>query len=335
MRPYSAESGILWMFAAFRNCPGTQSTQRRRREPQRENRESFACVLRGACIVTGFLCVNSLFVFRTRYSKPITQYVLMNKPLSVAAVDLDDTIVRSDWTVSERTLRALRTWQERRGPVVIATGRPPRSTRKIPDVLHAHPWICYNGAVAHIDGEEIYRNLVPIEVVHQILEQFRQHDPTLWLGLEINDRLYINQPTNRADAIHVENLLEVADQPVAKVLVRVDDAAQIDAYLAVLPEGVRALVSTKVPLVQVMAHTASKGAALAALVARWDLALENVVAFGDDVNDVEMVQESGLGVAMNNAVPEVKAVADCITASNDDDGVALVLEKLLAQQQPG
>ena len=62
----------------------------------------------------------------------------------------------------------------------------------------------------------------------------------------------------------------------------------------------------------------------------WGIALSSVVAFGDDTNDVEMLRECGLGVAMANAVDEVKAVADFITLNNDDDGVGIVLEKLLA-----
>lgn len=254
----------------------------------------------------------------------------MSDQLSVVAVDLDDTLVRSDWTVSERTMRALRTWQETRGPVVIATGRPPRWTRKIPDPLHAHPWICYNGAVVQENGEEIYRNLVPAATARQIIQQFQERDPTCWLGLEIDDVLYINRPEDRPDAVVVDDLLSVADRPAAKVLFRLEDEAQIPAYLEMLPDSVRSLVSSKVAMVQVMARTASKGMALQALVQRWDLTLDHVVSFGDDVNDVEMVEESGLGVAMSNAVPEVKAVANYITGSNDEDGVAVVLERLLA-----
>lgn len=255
----------------------------------------------------------------------------MKHELSVVAVDLDDTIVRSDWTVSERTLRVLDEWHRRRGPVIIATGRPPRWTRKIPDALHGHPWICYNGAVAHNEtGEVIYRNLVSSAAARRIITEFQERDPTCWLGLEVEDTLYINQEDERPDATVVTDLLAYVDQPISKVLLRVDNADLLRGYLALLPEDVRALVSTKVALVQIMARTASKGAALEAMVQRWNLSLANVIAFGDDVNDVEMIEGSGVGVAMANAVDEVKAVADCDTASNDEDGVAVVLERLLA-----
>ena len=91
-----------------------------------------------------------------------------------------------------------------------------------------------------------------------------------------------------------------------------------------------ALISPKYDLVQVIPYGASKAAALHWLLERWGLSLDEVIAFGDDVNDVEMVAEAGLGVAMANAVPEVKAVADRITTTNDEDGVAAVLEEFLA-----
>ncbi|RIK43550.1 MAG: Cof-type HAD-IIB family hydrolase, partial [Chloroflexi bacterium] len=74
---------------------------------------------------------------------------------------------------------------------------------------------------------------------------------------------------------------------------------------------------------------ANKAAALAVLMADWGVPLAQVVAFGDDTNDIEMLQECGLGVAVANAADEVKQVADEITATNDEDGVAIVLERLL------
>jgi hydroxymethylpyrimidine pyrophosphatase-like HAD family hydrolase len=81
-----------------------------------------------------------------------------------------------------------------------------------------------------------------------------------------------------------------------------------------------------------MSATADKSNALAHLVERWGYSIEQVVAFGDDINDVGMVAASGLGVAVENAVPEVIAVADHVTASNNADGVAAVLREFLAQR---
>ena len=75
--------------------------------------------------------------------------------LKRVATDLDDTLIRNDWKVSDRTVELLYRWRDERGPVVIATGRPPRMTRKIREELHEFPWICYNGAIAYEEGQEI------------------------------------------------------------------------------------------------------------------------------------------------------------------------------------
>jgi 5-amino-6-(5-phospho-D-ribitylamino)uracil phosphatase len=249
--------------------------------------------------------------------------------LSVAAVDLDDTIVRSDGTISDRTLDALHAWEAHGGRVIIATGRPPRMTRRIPDKLHHLPWICYNGAVIHHKELVLYEDLISGEDTRLIVEAILAAGPDVRVGVEIGDVLYLNQPLDRPGARHVADLLSVANQPSAKVILTMDHYRQIEPLLAAFPASARVLLSEKYNIAQIMPFASSKERALRHLLEQWGLSMVNVVAFGDDVNDVEMVAEAGLGVAMDNAVDAVKAVADRITLSNDEDGVALVLEELI------
>jgi Cof subfamily protein (haloacid dehalogenase superfamily) len=222
----------------------------------------------------------------------------------------------------------LHAWEARGGRVIIATGRPPRSTRRIPDRLHHLPWICYNGAVIHHGESVLYEDFISGEDTQLIVEAILAAGPDVRVGVEIGDVLYINQPLDRPGAQHVADLLSVANQPSAKVLLSLDHYRQIEPVLAAFPTTARVLLSEKYNLVQIMPYATSKERALRHLLEEWGLSMENVVAFGDDVNDVEMVAEAALGVAMDNAVDEVKAVADRITATNDEDGVALVLEEL-------
>jgi Cof subfamily protein (haloacid dehalogenase superfamily) len=251
--------------------------------------------------------------------------------ISVVAVDLDDTIVRSDGAISERTLDALHTWEDRGGHVIIATGRPPRSTRHIPHRLHHLPWICYNGAVIHHGEAVLYEDFISSEDTRLIVETILAASPNVRVGIEIGDVLYMNQPVDRPGVQHVVDLLSVANQPSAKVILTIEHYRQIEPMLTAFPASARVLLSEKYNIVQIMPYTTSKERALRHLLDKLALSMENVVAFGDDVNDVEMVAEAGLGVAMDNAVSEVKAVADRITATNDEDGVALVVEELLAR----
>lgn len=252
--------------------------------------------------------------------------------LSIAAVDLDDTIVRSDDTISDRTLNALAAWEARGHHVIIATGRPPRMTRAIPDVLHHLHWICYNGVVIRRQDRILFEEMIEYGMARQIIERILAIDPRAPIGLEIDDRLYLNRESRRADVIVVDHPLSAPQRPVAKILMPLGSYREVAARMGALPPGVRALLSEKYDIAQIMPGQSSKARALTHLVEQLGFTMERVVAFGDDVNDVEMLREAGLGVAMANGVAEVKTVADRITATVDEDGVAIVLEELLAGQ---
>jgi 5-amino-6-(5-phospho-D-ribitylamino)uracil phosphatase len=250
--------------------------------------------------------------------------------ITVAAIDLDDTLLRGDGTLSPRNEQSLHRWQAAGKRLVIATGRPGRSVnRSVAEALHGLPLICYNGAEIHLDGHKIYENLIPAAIARQLVEQVQQTSADYVVGLEIGGELYLNRHVERTSPFHVADLLEVACRPAAKVLIFGDQLERLDPVFAAVPAPARVLHSSRYKFVQILAATADKAEALRVLMEQWQVSLNAVVAFGDDTNDVEMVRECGLGVAMENAVAEVKAVAARITASNDEDGVAQVLEELL------
>jgi 5-amino-6-(5-phospho-D-ribitylamino)uracil phosphatase len=249
----------------------------------------------------------------------------------VAAVDLDDTLLRSDGTISPYTLEVLQRWQGSGRRLVIATGRPQRTIHPaLPAVLHDLPVICYNGAEIHIDGQRVHEILIPSDAVRLIVEQLLLTAPDCTVGLEVAGELYLNRAMDRPTPYQVADLLEIAARPAAKVLIFGEQLTALAPLLEALPATARALHSARYRhFVQILAAGANKAAALAVLMAQWGVPLRQVVAFGDDTNDIELLLECGLGVAMDNAAEEVKAVADEVTATNDDDGVALVLARLL------
>ena len=249
--------------------------------------------------------------------------------ISVVAVDLDETLLRNDGGVSPRTLAALAAWEATGQRLVIATGRPPRSARKIPEALRHLPCVCYNGAAIYQDSISFYRRTIPAADTWQIVAGLLTAMPGSRVGVEIDDALYVNQPSERWGHIFTPDLLGMAPRPAAKIIMSLHDYQQAVSTTAFLPSTAQVLLSKKYDLAQIMPNGSSKATALHYLIDSWGVAMSQVAAFGDDVNDVEMVQAAGLGVAMDNAVDEVKAVADRITASNDRDGVALVVEELL------
>ncbi len=258
------------------------------------------------------------------------------------ALDLDDTLLRSDGTISAVTMDALRRWRAAGRHIAIATGRPPRGAAQcVPAELADVPWICYNGAEIRLNGATIYSDLIETESARAVVAAALKQIPDSCIGLEIDDMLYLNRHPSPSKAKHVvEDLLARATGPAAKVLffspnrrrdAGVDDGvlAELEGLLAGLPAGTRPMLSNRYNLVQVLSASADKVEALRFLAQRWSIGLEQFMAFGDDVNDVEMLRACGVGVAVANAVPEVLAVADRVTASNNEDGVALVLNELL------
>ncbi len=253
--------------------------------------------------------------------------------ISVIASDLDDTLLRKDGTISDATLALFRRWEEAGNRLLIATGRPPRSARSgLPPALAHLPLICYNGAVAFENGETIFEEFIPGDIAQAIVDRLLARAPLARIGLEIHDQLYLNQTPPRALAGYtVVDLATVYHQPTAKIILRNSQVDLLGDALDDLPPGVQIMVSNRYDLIQIMPRRVNKANALAALVARWGLTLQNVIAFGDDVNDVEMLQQSAIGVAVSNAVPEVLAAADHITGTPEEDGVGMVVEELLIE----
>ena len=264
----------------------------------------------------------------------------------VIALDLDETLLRSDKSLSPRTLDLLREWRARGNEIVVATGRPPRSVAAvIPDLLRDVPWICYNGAEVRLNGRTLFTDLMPAESARHLVAWALEALPTWRTGVEIDDTLYVNHPFDRPKRyVLAPDLLAVIQQPAAKVLYfdqqqsdytptamdGDDPFAHLRPLLSDLPPNTRPMLSQKYRLAQFLSATADKAVALRFVVESLGLGMEQTIAFGDDVNDAQMVAEAGLGVAVANAAPEVLAAADRVTASNDEDGVALVLAELLA-----
>lgn len=252
--------------------------------------------------------------------------------ISVIATDLDDTLITRGNTIPPHTLDLFARWEALGNRLLIATGRPPRSARAdLPPALAHLPLICYNGAVAFENGSTVYQQFIPGPTTQAIVERLLDRAPHARIGLEIDDQLYLNQePPRPALAGHtVVDLRTVAHRPAAKVILRRSQADLLGDALDILPDEVQMMVSNRYDLIQLMPRSVDKANALAALVARWGLSLANVIAFGDDVNDVEMLRRSAVGVAVSNAVPEVLAVADLVTGTPEEEGVGEVVRWLM------
>lgn len=256
---------------------------------------------------------------------------MMKPNAMLLALDLDDTLLDADKRVSPTNLAALESWLAAGHEIVVATGRPPRGVAPVlPPLLDNAPRIVYNGAQTIVDGQVVYTNPLPASAVKQMLAWTAQSGEEWWIGLEIEDQLYVNQHFAKPDAFVVADLWGLCEHPVSKLIFFFPNGrGNIDPLLAAVPEEARALVTPKFSVVQLCARTADKAEALRHLLQSRQMSMDAVVAIGDDINDVEMVCASGIGIAVENALPEVKTVADWIVPRHDADGVAHAIHRLL------
>ena len=258
------------------------------------------------------------------------------------ATDLDGTIVRSDGTISARTRAALSAAEAAGALVVIVTGRPPRWLDGIADQTgHRGLAICANGALVWDLHDERLVAAHPFqpEVVRDLAAQLRAAIPGLGFAVEAVDRGFAHEPdyrprwTSDGDTV-VAELETLLSAPVAKLLAR-HEGMSADELLArardVVTEDIASLThSSRDGLLEISAAGITKASALAQLCAEHDIGPAEVVAFGDMPNDLPMLAWAGQGIAVANAHSEVLRAVDEVAASNDDDGVAQVLERWFA-----
>lgn len=256
----------------------------------------------------------------------------------LVATDLDGTLYRSDGTVSERARAALRLVRDRGAVLVVVTGRPPRWLAEVAeDTGHSGLAICANGAYVYDLAEErvVEERLLSSEAALACMRRLVEAIPGVVFAAEHGHRFSREEGYRTRwpapDAVVVTSAEELCDTPIAKLLVR-HEGLDADALLAAATEIAGDLAtlthSSREGLLEISASGVSKATALAALAAELGVAAERAIAFGDMPNDLPMLAWAGHSVAVENAHPRVLAAVDEVTGSNDDDGVARVLERL-------
>jgi Cof subfamily protein (haloacid dehalogenase superfamily) len=257
------------------------------------------------------------------------------------ATDLDGTIVNHDGSVSPRVVEAFAAAMDVGIRVVFVTGRPPRWMPAIAEATgHSGVGICANGAFVYdMEAESVLETFaMSAGVAVDATRRVREVLPGAAFALE-TEVGFGHEPAYRPrwDAMTPAGVGPIAgliSGDVAKLLVRDDAVPGDDMLMAAQPAlaGVVEVTHSDVTdsLLELSALGVTKGRTLARLASQWGIAQDEVVAFGDMPNDVDMLQWAGRGYAVGNAHPLVLEVADERAPSIDDDGVAQVVERLLA-----
>lgn len=269
-------------------------------------------------------------------------------PFRLLALDIDGTLLRSDRTISPRTLLALRAARERGVRLVLVTGRRLPAARRAAAALGDVDLVLHNGALIVENGVVLRCRPFPRELARQAIRIGRQlgADPVVHAGQQGEGRLLVEgvRPSNtllayyveksHPDVVQVDDLESALDEDPLQVMFG-GDHLLMEELLPQLLERMGAPVRIErtlypergVGILDVLAPGVNKAEAVAWLQRRWRVAAPETLAVGDNWNDREMLQEAGLGMVMGNAEPALRALGLPVLPTNDEDGVAVAVEK--------
>ncbi|QNE76176.1 HAD hydrolase family protein [Streptomyces finlayi] len=263
------------------------------------------------------------------------------------ATDLDGTLLRDDKTLSDRTVAALAAAEEAGIEVFFVTGRPARWMSVVSDHVHGHGMaICANGAAVvdlRADGTPLVVRPLERDAALAAVRTLREVAPGTSFAVEFTTGIHYEPayPPFHLDpgatVATAEKLLRAdspgSGAPVLKLLAHHAELAP-DAFLALArgAAGVLASITRSSPtaLLEISGSDVSKASTLALCCADRGISQAEVVAFGDMPNDVEMLGWAGASFAMGNAHPDALDAASGRTLTNNEDGVAVVIERILA-----
>jgi Cof subfamily protein (haloacid dehalogenase superfamily) len=228
--------------------------------------------------------------------------------------------------------------------VVLATARPPRGTRTLLQALDiTSPVINYNGAVIWNpleDTAQYHEPLMP-QLAQEIVAEARAIHPEIMVAIEVLDHWHTDRVDDRflpadggtAQPDSVGLIDRVLEQPATKINI-FGEPETLKPVLEMITERYWktrqvAVFLTDPTLIQVTHPLVDKGIALQRIARKMNLKREEVMAIGDASNDMGMIEWSGFGVAVANAYPAVRQIADVIVPSNDDLGVARAIQRFV------
>ena len=261
----------------------------------------------------------------------------------IIAVDLDGTLLKDNKTISLRNRSALAKLRELGHKVVIATGRPYRASEAYyKELLLDSPIVNFNGAFIHhpINPTDFKTEHTPLDkhtayTILETCEAFKVQN----IMVEIMDEYYLRYENRGfADAftlgqspVEFGNLNQILKVDPTSILIHPEDNNHVqlkdllsDAHAEVIEQR-----SWGHPwnVIEIVKAGLNKAVGLQKISKYYDIPKERIIAFGDEDNDLEMLDYVGCGVAMANAIDELKSVSNELTTTNEEDGVARFLEE--------
>lgn len=259
-------------------------------------------------------------------------------------LDLDDTLLRNDGTISPRNKQALMSAQEAGVKVVLASGRPTYAMTTLADELELERFgsyiLSFNGAkiINWKTQEEAFSSTLTPQMAHELHGMSLQEGVSAltYVGDEIvaesvTEYTLVESEITGMKINEVPSFVEAVQVPVVKVLMVADPERLVivEDKLKAKMAGKLNVMRSKPFFLEFTEDGVNKGTSLNHLIQQLGIERSEVIAMGDGYNDIAMLEFAGLGVAMGNAPEEIKELADYVTDTNMNDGVAQVVEAFI------
>jgi Cof subfamily protein (haloacid dehalogenase superfamily) len=261
------------------------------------------------------------------------------------AIDIDGTLLNNKSQLSERNAMAIKNCIAQGIPVIIATSRPARSVRRLlgMEIMNACSLVMQNGAIGTgrppLTGN--IKEIIPRKIFRGLMAAVLEMEPEIRITFELEGESFgTNNPRDPVSLwernsatpdmqLTLEEALKGEPTKIAIGGLERDITHVAEMLLKHYGDTLSIVGEAGKTFFNITSKTASKSNTIRRLLQSQNIPLESVVALGDDLPDYDMLSACGFPIAVANAVPEIKAICRYSTASNNDDGVALVLEKIL------
>ena len=271
----------------------------------------------------------------------------MNEKMNqkVLVLDIDGTLTNSDKEITEATKKGIIHIQERGHIVILASGRPTPGMKRYAEELELEKFggylLSFNGGrITNCKTKEIvFQQTLPSHVISKIYQFAEENDcgiitytnEGIISGRRLDKYIELESKINNLPVKIVDNFIAYQNCDLNKCLMTADgEKAEIyEKQLAEKFEKELSIYRSEPFFIEIMPKNIDKATSLDRMLTSVGLTRENAICCGDGFNDMTMIQYAGVGVAMENAQPAVKEAADYITKSNDEDGIAHVIDKFI------
>lgn len=261
----------------------------------------------------------------------------------ILVLDIDGTLTNNKKEITERNRKAVIDLQSRGVKMVLASGRPIYGIVPIAKQIELQKYggyiLAYNGGqiIDCKDNSLVYSNVLPDDVVPMLYDCAGKHDMAI-LSYK-GDKILTERPSdeyvlkeaflNKMEVEGCDDFMQTIELPVPKCLIvgEPNKLVGVEAEVKDLVQGKINVFRSEPYFLELVPQGIDKAMSLATLLDKLGMTREEMVTIGDGFNDLSMIEYAGLGIAMDNAQEAVKQAAKHITASNEEDGVAVAIEK--------